>query len=167
VTHLTRMSSTVMTPELAPLMLELRGLLTGPEPRQAKAARAAAAIAKAGRYRWVGLYDVGPADIRIIGWAGPSAPTYPVFPRNQGLNGAAVESGAPLIVQDVRQDVRYLTTFGSTRAEMIMPVRVKADGAVVGTLDVESERVQAFTNRDRDLLSACAAALAELWRGPL
>ena len=154
-----------MRPELAPLMRELRGLLAGPEPRQAKAARAAAAIAEAGRYRWVGLYDVGPADIRVIGWAGPCAPTYPVFPRSQGLNGAAVESRAPVIVQDVRQDVRYLTTFGSTRAEMIMPVRVK-DGGVVGTIDVESERLQAFSNRDCDLLSACAAALAELWRGP-
>jgi L-methionine (R)-S-oxide reductase len=114
-----------MTPELAPLMRELRGLLTGPEPRQAKAARAAAAIVEAGRYRWVGLYDVGPTDIRVIGWAGPSAPTYPAFPRSQGLNGAAVESGAPVIVQDVRQDVRYLTTFGSTRAEMIMPILPK------------------------------------------
>jgi putative methionine-R-sulfoxide reductase with GAF domain len=95
-----------------------------------------------------------------------SAPTHPVFPRRQGLNGAAVESGAPVIVQDVRQDVRYLTTFGSTRAEMIMPVRL-GDGAVVGTIDVESESVQAFSDRDRDLLSACAAALTELWRGQL
>ena len=96
-----------MMRDLGPLMLELRGVLTGSEPRQAKAARAAAAIADAGNYRWVGLYDVGPAEIRVIGWAGPSAPTHPVFPRRQGLNGAAVESGAPVIVQDVRQDVRY------------------------------------------------------------
>jgi L-methionine (R)-S-oxide reductase len=165
VIYLTMISS--MTPELGPLMRALRGLLTGPEPRQTKAARAAAAIAEVGSYRWVGLYDVGPADIRVIGWAGPSAPAYPVFPRNQGLNGAAVETGAPVIVQDVRQDGRYLTTFSSTRAEMIMPVRVTAEGAVVGTIDVESERVQAFSDRDRDLLSACAAALAELWRGPM
>lgn len=156
-----------MASVLDPLMLELRSLLTGPAPRQDKAARAAAAIARAGRFRWVGLYDVGPADIRLIGWAGPSAPTYPVFPRDQGLNGVAVESGAPVVVQDVRQDDRYLTTFGSTRAEMIMPVGAKADGMVVGTIDVESERVQAFSDCDRDLLSACAAALAELWRGPL
>lgn len=154
-----------MTSELDPLMLELRTLLTSPEPRREKATRAAAAIARAGSYRWVGLYDVGPTDIRVIGWAGPSAPTFPVFPRDQGLNGAAVQSGAPVVVQDVRQDDRYLTTFGSTRAEMIVPVRLTADGAVKGTIDVESERVQAFSDRDRDLLSACAAALADLWRG--
>ena len=47
-----------------------------------------------------------------------------------------------------------------------MPVRL-GDGAVVGTIDVESESVQAFSDRDRDLLSACAAALTELWRGQL
>jgi GAF domain-containing protein len=81
----------------------------------------------------------------------------------QGLNGAAVASGEPVIVQDVSRDPRYLTTLGSTRAEMIMPVRAGPGGVVLGTIDVESDRVNSFSERDRALLGACAGALAALW----
>ncbi len=153
-----------MESELEVLLSELRAVARGPGQRSDKAQRAAAAIGRVGGYRWVGLYDVGPTEIGVIGWAGPCAPTHPTFPRTQGLNGAAVASGAPVIVQDVSQDARYLSTLGSTRAEMIVPVRANPDGAVVGTIDVESDRVQAFTDGDRTLLSACAEALTGLWR---
>jgi GAF domain-containing protein len=153
------MSSTV-----ADLLMELQDIVASTSPRKAAAQRAAAAIARVGRYRWVGLYDVGATEIGVIGWAGPSAPTYPTFPRTQGLNGAAVASGEPVIVQDVSRDPRYLSTLGSTRAEMIMPVRAGSEGAVVGTIDVESDRLAPFSDRDRELLSGCATALADLWR---
>src|SRR5215831_3734395 len=49
----------------------------------------------------------------------------------------------PVIVQDVASDSRYLTTIGGTRGEMIQPV-LNQSGVVVGTIDVESERVNAF-----------------------
>jgi L-methionine (R)-S-oxide reductase len=156
-------SSEIMVPELDGLVAELRTVAAGAEARQVKARRAAEVIARVGGYRWVGVYDVGATEIGVLGWAGPSAPTYPTFPRSQGLNGVAVASGEPVIVQDVSQDQRYLTTLGSTRAEMIMPVRAKPSGAVVGTIDVESDRVNPFTERDRVLLSACAEVLSDLW----
>jgi len=147
------------------LVVEFKTIAAGPGDRHERAQRAAATIARVGGYRWVGLYDVRATDIEVIGWAGPNAPTYPTFPRNEGLNGAAVASGEPVIVQDVTQDARYLSTLGSTRAEMIMPVRVLPGGPVVGTIDVESDKVNPFTERDRDLLSACAGALTDLWSG--
>jgi L-methionine (R)-S-oxide reductase len=153
-----------MGSELKEVIAELRNIASDTSERRDKARRAAAAIARTGGYRWVGLYDVGASEISVIGWAGPSAPTYPTFPRSQGLNGAAVASGKPVIVQDVSQDPRYLSTLGSTRAEMIMPVRARPEGAVVGTIDVESDRVHPFSDRDSVLLAACAEALAELWR---
>ncbi len=147
------------------LVAQLREIVAGRGERRDKARRAAAAIGRAGGYRWVGLYDVGEVEISVIGWVGPSAPTYPTFPRSQGLNGAAVASGEPVIVQDVSQDARYLSTLGSTRAEMIMPVRAGPGGAVVGTIDVESDRVHPFRARDSVLLRAAAEALLPLWSG--
>src|SRR2546423_4720 len=113
-------------------------------------------------YRWVGLYDVRPSHIAAIAWTGPTAPRHPTFPRTQGLNGAAVAVGAPVIVQDVRNDPRYLTTFGSTRAEAIFPV-CGAAGELVGTIDVESDRINAFTPEDEAFLRQCADVLAFLW----
>jgi putative methionine-R-sulfoxide reductase with GAF domain len=45
---------------------------------------------------------------------------------------------------------------------MIQPV-FSAAGRVIGTVDVESDRVNAFSSRDEALLAACAAALRSLW----
>jgi L-methionine (R)-S-oxide reductase len=144
------------------LVGSLRRVLEGVAPREEKAERAAELIRRAGPFRWVGIYDVLPDEITVIAWSGPGAPAYPRFPRTAGLNGAAVRAGEAVIVQDVSTDPRYLTTLGSTRAEAVFPVR-SAAGDVVGTLDVESERVGAFTGADRTLLEVCVATLAPLW----
>ena len=126
-------------------------------------AREAAEWIRAARgYHWVGLYDVTASHITAIAWTGPTAPAHPTFPRNQGLNGAAVAAAAPVVVQDVRQDVRYLTTFGATLAEAVFPVRSES-GEIVGTIDVESDRTNAFTAPDELFLHQCVEALEPLW----
>jgi len=113
----------------------------------------------------VGLYDVTEHEIAVIGWAGPTAPAHPRFPRSQGLNGAAVASRRSVMVQDVSQDGRYLPTLGDTRGEMIMPVS-GSNGSIVGTIDVESAVVNAFSDRDQALLEEFARALLPLWKPP-
>jgi GAF domain-containing protein len=140
----------------------LETLAEGPDARSVKAQCAAAVIRALGPYRWVGLYDVLAAEIAVIAWDGPEPPTHPRFPVTKGLNGAAVATRKPVIVQDVAQDPRYLTTIGGTRGEMIQPV-LNTAGTVIGTIDVESERVNAFAARDEQILAACAKRLLWLW----
>ena len=144
------------------LMLELVALVGVGGHREQRGAAVAAAIRRFGDYRWVGVYDVTADEIAVVGWDGPSPPTHPRFARTQGLCGAAVASGEPVIVGDVSADPRYLTTHSTTRSEIVVPVF--ADGAVVGLIDVESERPQAFGDRDRQLLERSAAVVAPLWR---
>jgi GAF domain-containing protein len=141
----------------------LRALQKGDGDRASKAQRAVELIRRLGSYRWAGLYDVLESEIAAIAWSGPQAPTHPRFPITKGLNGACVASGKPVIVQDVRSDSRYLTTIGGTRGEIIQPV-LDPSGRVVGTIDVESERVDAFYSRDEELLAECAKNLCWLWR---
>ena len=141
----------------------LRALGKGDGDRAAKARRAIELVRTLGSYRWAGLYDVLPSEIAVIAWSGPEAPTYPRFPIAKGLNGACVASRRPVIVQDVASDPRYLTTIGGTRGEMIQPV-LDRSGVVVGTIDVESDRVNAFSSRDEELLAECAKNLLWLWR---
>src|SRR5262245_45837469 len=93
----------------------LEGARASPDPRAVRAARAADLIRRAGRYRWVGLYDVTEHEIAVIAWSGPAAPTHPRFPRGRGLNGAAVASRSAVVVQDVAKDPRYLATLTDTR----------------------------------------------------
>jgi GAF domain-containing protein len=130
--------------------------------RADKAREAVRLIRSLGSYRWAGLYDVGSKEIAVIAWDGDEPPTHPRFPRTKGLNGAAVATKRRVVVQDVSADPRYLTTIGGTRAELIEPVRGAA-GEVVGTIDVESDRANAFSRRDEELLAACATRLAWLW----
>lgn len=140
----------------------LRRLATAGNNRRQRATEAAECIRAARGYHWVGLYDVKVSEISAIAWTGPTAPAHPTFPRTQGLNGAAVSHGGPLVVQDVGNDPRYLTTFGATLAEAIFPVRAP-NGAIVGTIDVESDRAHSFAPEDEHFLSLCADALAELF----
>ena len=116
-----------------------------------------------GRYRWAGIYDVSPEEIGVVAWSGPDAPAHPRFPRGQGLCGAAVLARSTIAVGDVTRDLRYLTTLGTTRSEIVVPILDPATGQVVGLLDVESDRVDAFGEEDRRCLEECAAALEPLW----
>jgi putative methionine-R-sulfoxide reductase with GAF domain len=139
----------------------LESLLSGGS-RIAQAGAAAELIRQAGAFRWVGLYDVTPTEIRAIAWTGTQAPAS-TFPRSQGLNGAAVATQTTVLVPDVAQDPRYLTAFASTGSEMIVPVLVGDPPEVRGTIDVESERVNAFGPRDQHFVESWAEVLRPLW----
>jgi GAF domain-containing protein len=131
--------------------------------RSTLAREAAEFIRHARSYRWVGLYDVTDTEVAAIAWTGDIAPAFPRFPRTKGLNGAAVATGEIVISQDVTRDPRYLTAFPTTGSEAIIPV-LSGNLQVVGTLDVESDRPNAFSPDDEDFLRRCAVALAPLWQ---
>ena len=118
-----------------------------------------------GGYRWVGLYDVDHAAgvVRNVVLSGPGAPEYPQFPINKGPTGAAIAEKRTINVGDVTADGRYLTTFGSTQAEIIVPIF--ANRKVIGTIDVASELRDAFNAEMQMLLERCADVVSPLWRG--
>lgn len=141
---------------------DIRAIAAGGNDRKEKARRLAERIQRLGNYRWVGIYDVGPEQVSIIGWSGPGAPEYATFPVTKGLTGAAIQQKSAVVVGDVRKDPRYLTAFGSTLSEMIVPV-LSPDGRVIGTVDVESEKENAFSPRDQQMIERCADAAKLLW----
>jgi putative methionine-R-sulfoxide reductase with GAF domain len=135
---------------------------SGREPREARAARIADTVRGLGDYRWVGLYDVDEVEIILIAWSGAGPPAYPRFPRTHGLSGAAVATRRTVVSNDVRNDPRYLTAFGDTRSEIIVPI-LRGSG-VVGTIDIESATEDAFSPFQQQLLEECAASAQPLWR---
>lgn len=128
-----------------------------------KARALADLIREAGNYRWVGIYDVGLKLVSIIAYSGPGAPVYPQFPITEGLTGEAIRERKSIIVGDVASDPRYLTAFGSTRSEIITPVIDEKTNAVIGTIDIESEQPNAFSEQDQKMLQECAKAARPLW----
>jgi putative methionine-R-sulfoxide reductase with GAF domain len=61
-----------------------------------------------------------------------------------------------VLVNDLRNDPRYLVGFGDTLAEIIIPVRGAKTGTVVGTIDVEGEAANAFSSEDQKRLEEYA-----------
>jgi len=142
---------------------QIRSIAASGDDRVEKARRLAERIQKLGEYRWVGIYDVGAELVSILAWSGPGAPEHPSFRVIEGLAGAAIQEKRAVIVGDVRNDPRYLTAFGSTLSEMIVPVLAPGGGRVIGTVDVESERANAFSASDQQMIEACAQAALPLW----
>jgi GAF domain-containing protein len=110
-------------------------------------------------YRWVGIYKIVKEEFVVLAGTGNEPPTYPRFPITQGLCGAALESGKPIVVGDVRKDPRYLPTFHTTRSEIIVPM-TNEHRHIVGVIDAESEKVNAFGEEDRQFLERGAGLIA-------
>jgi L-methionine (R)-S-oxide reductase len=144
---------------------ELQRILALNEDRITTAKRIAEAIREAGAYRWVGIYDVNvrPGTVSNIAWSGPNAPAYPIFPITKGLTSRAITSRETVNVGDVANDSSYLTALDSTRAEIIVPILDDTGDHVIGTIDVESEQLNAFDSEAQALLEESANVLWKFW----
>jgi putative methionine-R-sulfoxide reductase with GAF domain len=142
---------------------KIRSAASNAGARAERAQQIANVVRALGAYRWVGIYDVGAELVSIIAWSGLAAPAYPTFPATKGLTSAAIREKSAVVVGDVRSDPRYLTAFGSTLSEIIIPIVDRRNSQVVGTIDVESERTNAFSDVDRKTLEECADAARALW----
>jgi L-methionine (R)-S-oxide reductase len=108
-------------------------------------------------YNWVGFYMLDPEDETVL-VLGPfqGAPTEHVrIPVSQGICGAAVAQGETIIVEDVASDPRYLACSLETKSEIVVPIR--ANGKVVGEIDIDGHTRDAFGPADRQFLEECAA----------
>src|SRR6186997_3265060 len=61
----------------------------------------------------------------------------------QGVVGAAVEEGRPILVNDIRQEPRYLGPLRNMLSQLAVPMRRK--GKVIGALNLLNEVEGAFT----------------------
>lgn len=81
----------------------------------------------------------------------------------KGLTSAAVAQKCTINVGDVASDPRYLTAFGTTQSEIIVPIFDAAKQMVIGTIDIESEEPHAFSRAVQVLLERWADAVRALW----
>jgi len=138
-------------------------ILNSKQSREEKLRQAAEKIREAKRYSWVGIYDVGDKEITNLAWAGRSEPVIHSFPKDKGLNGRAVMKKQSVIVNDIDKDEDYLLTFTNTQSEIVAPVFDASGRQIVGTIDVESEIENAFTQEDVTFLEDCARQISGLW----
>ena len=95
---------------------------------------------------------IGDSDLRLP----PRSVTLEID--RPGITTDAARTGQPVVVNDVLSDPRYITVpeLSATRSELAVPIEVK--GRVVGVLDVQSDRPNAFGPTDILLMTSLASA---------
>jgi L-methionine (R)-S-oxide reductase len=109
------------------------------------------------RYNWVGFYLVDPADpgFLVVGpYVGSFTPNVRI-PLNKGLCGAAASTKRTVVVDDVKNDPRYLAGSSMVVSEIVVPITV--GGKLVGELDIESYFPATFTKAEQDFVEGCSA----------
>jgi len=106
------------------------------------------------QFDWVGIYIRQGEELVLTAWDGPEATQHVRIPVGQGICGLAVRTGETVVVADVNADPRYLACFPQTRSEIVVPIYAGDD--VIGEIDVDSDKADAFTDEDRQLLEKVA-----------
>jgi sigma-B regulation protein RsbU (phosphoserine phosphatase) len=105
------------------------------------------------------LLDPKHGDVRIAYSVGyPDEAARMRLQLGQGLVGAAMAEGKPLLVNDVHADPRYVEAVPGSRAELVVPLRRK--GRVIGALNLLSDTAGQFTDADEAILRQFAAHVA-------
>jgi sigma-B regulation protein RsbU (phosphoserine phosphatase) len=80
------------------------------------------------------------------------------IPLGKGLTGAAVTSRKPIRVADTSKDSRYIMSHPDARSEVAIPLIVR--DTVVGVMDLESNRLDYFTDDHMRTLALLAPQIA-------
>lgn len=87
------------------------------------------------------------------------------LPLGVGITGWVALNARPLRIADVRQDARYRELRPEVRSELAVPMEIL--GQVVGVVNCDSDRTDAFSAADQELLALVTAeaakAVGRLW----
>ena len=78
----------------------------------------------------------------------------------EGITGWVAQVGKPARVGDVTQDKRYVSVRSGVRSELAVPLEVR--GEVRGVINVDSDRADAFSAEDQELLQELAVQAAKV-----
>ena len=90
----------------------------------------------------------------------PAAATRLKLRVGEGITGWVARTGKPARVGDVTQDPRYVMARRGVRSELAVPLEV--NGETRGVLNVDSDRADAFTAEDQELLQELAMQAAKV-----
>lgn len=145
------------------LNAQLAALIHGVPHRIANLANAAALLYHTlDDLNWAGFYLLE-NDTLVLG-PFQGKPACIEIPVGRGVCGTAMAEGRTQLVRDVHQFPGHIACDSASNSEIVVPIR--ADGIIVGVLDIDSPNIGRFTEEDRIGLEAFVKVLeAELWGG--
>ena len=98
------------------------------------------------------------AAMASVGFHPDFAREDPMLKSGKGIIGHVIQTGHAVVSDDVCLDPRYVAGREATRSEVAVPIR--SNGNVIGALNLESDRLAAYSEADARELAFFAAAAA-------
>ena len=145
------------------LNAQLSALVGGVPHRTANLANAAALLYHTlDGLDWAGFYLLE-GDTLVLG-PFQGRPACIEIPVGRGVCGTAVAEGKTQLIPDVHQFPGHIACDSASNSEIVVPIR--ADGKIVGVLDLDSPYIGRFTKEDQAGLEAFVRVLeSEGWTG--
>jgi GAF domain-containing protein len=137
----------------AALIPQIKALTSGETDLTANMANIAAALRQAFGFFWVGFYVVKGDFLTLGPFQGPVACSR--IARGKGVCGAAWRDGRTVIVPNVDEFPGHIACSSASRSEIVIPISGPA--GILGVLDVDSDRLDAFDDTDAWGLGQIAA----------
>jgi len=140
--------------EIAP---QIDALVAGETDLIANLANITAVLKEALSFFWVGFYVVKDGQLVLGPFQGPLACTRIRF--DEGVCGHAYSTRRTVIVPNVDEFPGHIACSTAARSEIVVPL-FDGNGSVAGVLDVDSDRINDFSDDDRIGLEKIAAIAA-------
>lgn len=113
-------------------------------------------------YDWVGFYfKNGEKEELILGPYAGEPTDHTVIPFGKGICGQVAVSNKNFVVPDVKAQDNYIACSINVKSEIVVPLFVKGEN--VGQIDIDSNVLDAFTDRDERFLEFVNAEVAKLF----
>ena len=138
------------------LIPQIASLLGDEKDETACLANTAAALFECFHFLWVGFYRVQENQLVLGPFQGPVACTR--ISKGKGVCGKSWEDNASIIVPDVEAFPGHIACSSHSKSEIVIPIR-DTKNEVCAVLDVDSEHLNYFDQRDLDGLQSICSLL--------
>jgi len=143
----------VIYDEIAP---QIEALITGETDIVANLANIAAVLKEAFGFFWVGFYIKKENQLVLSAFQGSVACTRIDF--DKGVCGYAYTTRETVIVPDVEKFPGHIACSSASKSEIVVPI-FKRSGEVFAVLDVDSDRLNYFSQADAEGLKKITAII--------
>ena len=112
-------------------------------------------------YNWVGFYfkNGDKNELKLGPYVG-AATDHTIIPYGKGICGQVAESNETFVVPDVYAQDNYLACSIETKAEIVVPIF--KNGENIGQIDIDSHKINPFTEDDTKLLDYVCSRVSEI-----
>jgi L-methionine (R)-S-oxide reductase len=144
------------------LLPQISALLQGESDFIANSSNFTAALKQAFGFLWVGFYFVKNEELVLGPFQGPIACTR--IKKGKGVCGTAWKNEETIVVPDVNAFPGHIACSSASQSEIVIPIRNK-EGIIFGVLDVDSEKLNDFSDVDKIHLEKLTKILGDIYAG--